>query len=480
MANYRYGFVARTLGEWEEFATNFKNTSNGWVPNLGEYIFIRNNSGEIKNYRIGDGKTLWNKLKDFDITDFIDPLTNETFQALNEEVVKINDKIGNFTNIVNFRGAFSKEEEVLNPVIGDIYLNTTNNNEYIYNKIKKGEEEIAEWVILGNSYADTRIKLPLKITTNFGYFTVNNSTGYREIKPEEFGGEQNKDLYVTFESFINKALQQKINPEIETPAAVITASGGTGEVGREYALPTATLKITSVGSYTYGPDTGITFDIGDVELKQGTNSVTNNTVMTKNSTIQLQATDSDTLYTDTAKSYTFTATASHTEGAIPVTNLGEEYPYEEGRIAAGPITIDDKTVTFSGYRKAFAGGTTAATLDSAVIRAATATKDSFSAMDTVGEALRFTATAGATKVFFAYPSKWQNSLGLKKPYFEMFGLAWAENSGFTEEENNIQVADARGTIEEVLQNPIPYKVYSWTPSGGPLTAESTEFRVYFK
>mgnify|MGYP006991643989 CR=1 FL=1 len=269
MANYRYGFVARTLGEWEEFATNFKNTSNGWVPNLGEYIFIRNNSGEIKNYRIGDGKTLWNKLKDFDITDFIDPLTNETFQELNKEVNEINEQIGNFTNIVNFRGAFSKEEVVLNPVIGDIYLNTTNNNEYIYNKIKKGEEEIAEWVILGNSYADTRIHLPLQITTDFGYFTLEEGNSYREITSSEFGG----DDYVTLQAFITKALQYERNPDITMPTAeIIVPDNRTGEVGSGYTLPTATLKITSVGTYQYGPaTTGITFAKEKVRLTEISN-----------------------------------------------------------------------------------------------------------------------------------------------------------------------------------------------------------------
>ena len=240
-------------------------------------------------------------------------------------------------------------------------------------------------------------------------------------------------------------LQQELYPTAnDKPSASISASGGSGEVGSSYTLPTATLTITDVGSYEYGDkETGITFAIGDVTLNQGSNSRTNDAIMTKGSTLKLQATDTETLYTDAAKSYTFTATASYEQSPkIPVTNLGN--PYEDARIPAGNVSIADKTVTFSGYRYAFAGGTTAATLDSAVVRSMSAKKSSKASMDSQNEALEFTAAAGATKVFFAYPATWTGT-----PYFEMFGLAWAENTDIVAKDN-IEVADARGTIDDVL------------------------------
>ena len=194
--------------------------------------------------------------------------------------------------------------------------------------------------------------------------------------------------------------------------------------------------------------------------------------MTKGSTLKLQATDTETLYTDTAKSYTFTATASYEQSPrIPVTNLGN--PYETARIPAGDVSITDKTVTFSGYRYAFAGGTTAATLDSAVVRAMTAKKFSKTSMDSQSEALEFTAAAGATKVFFTYPATWTGT-----PYFEMFGLAWAENTDIVAKDN-IEVADARGTVNGVLQGAVDYKLYCWELDT-PLQAETTKFRVWFK
>lgn len=42
----------------------------------------------------------------------------------------------------------------------------------------------------------------------------------------------------------------------------------------------------------------------------------------------------------------------------------------------------------------------------------------------------------------------------------MFGLAWAENTDIVAK-SNIQVADARGTVDGVLQGAMDYKLYCW-------------------
>lgn len=239
-------------------------------------------------------------------------------------------------------------------------------------------------------------------------------------------------------------LQQELYPTAnDKPSASISVSGGSGEVGSSYTLPTATLTIDDVGSYEYGDKaTGITFAIGNVTLSQGSNSKSNDAVMAKGSTLKLQATDTATLYTDSPKSYTFKGTASYPAGKVPVTNLGN--PYEAAKIPAGSVTISDKTATFSGYRYAFAGGTTAETIDSAIVRAMSAKKSSKTSMDSESEALYFDVAAGATKVFFAYPATWTGT-----PYFELKGLAWGENTDIVAKDN-IQVADYRGTVDGVL------------------------------
>ena len=324
----------------------------------------------------------------------------------------------------------------------------------------EGENSTFGWSAMDGNYSATNVFLKNDITLAGDFESIGN---YEKGKKIVKG--------TSLEALFSGMLQQELEPSASIPTASISVSGGSGEVGSTYTLPTATLTIDSVGSYTYGPDTGITFAANNVELKQGSNSKKNENTMGLNSTLKLQATDTETRYTDTAKSYTFTATATHTEGAVPVTNLGNARP--DAKIASDSIAIDSKTATFSGYRKAFAGGTTAATIDSAIVRAMTATKTSKTSMDSQNEALEFTAAAGATKVFFAYPATWTGT-----PYFEMFGLAWAENSDIVAK-SDIQVADARGTINGELQGATAYKLYAWELDT-PLQAESTKFRVWFK
>lgn len=333
----------------------------------------------------------------------------------------------------------------------------------------EGEDSSYGWSAMDGNYSATNVFLKNNITLAGSFTSVGN---YNKGKTLSAG--------TSLESILSGMLQQELYPTAnDKPNASISASGGSGEVGSSYTLPTATLTIDDVGSYEYGDKTtGITLAIGDVKLAQGadpdtaTNYKTNESVMAKGSTLKLQATDSATLYTDSAKTYTFSATASYPEGKVPVTNLNN--PYEDAKIPAGNITIDDKTVTFSGYRYAFAGGTTAATIDSAIARSMSAKKSSKGSMDSESEALEFTVAAGATKVFFTYPATWTGT-----PYFEMFGLAWGENTNIVAKDN-IQVADYRGSNEDgTLNGAVAYKLYAWELDT-PLQAESTKFRVWFK
>ena len=334
----------------------------------------------------------------------------------------------------------------------------------------EGEDSSHGWSAMDGNYSATNVFLKNKIELAGSFSSVGN---YNKGKTINAG--------TSLESLLSGMLQQELYPTAnDKPNAEITASGASGEVGTTYSAPTATLKITDVGSYEYGDQaTDITFAIGNVKIAEGadpataTNYKTNEAVMTKDSTLKLTASAGGT-YADTSKSYTFSGTASYPAGKVPVTNLGNAYA--TAQIPAGDVTIENKTITFSGYRKAFAGGSTVAALDSAAIRAASATKTSFSSMDSESEALEFTAAAGATKVFFAYPSTW--SVGTKKPYFEMFGLAWGENTDIVAK-TDVQVADARGTVEGELQGAIAYKLYCWELDT-PLQAESTKFRVWFK
>jgi hypothetical protein len=172
-------------------------------------------------------------------------------------------------------------------------------------------------------------------------------------------------------------------------------------------------------------------------------------------------------YADSSKSYTFSGTASYPAGAIPVTNLGNAYP--DAQIPAGDVTIADKTISFSGWRRIFGGGTDAATIDSATIRALAQLKKTTDSVPTTsgGKGIVFNAAKGSTKVVFAYPSSWTS----KTPKFEIFTMAWGTTEGFVE--STVSVADATGTGGYK-----DYKVYTYTPAT-PLAADNTQYCVYF-
>lgn len=428
--------------------------------------YLEDGSGLVK-IKAGDGEQLWSAL----------PYIGSDVKDANVFQVELSadqtDDIAAIEAAVAAEGAEKQNGDVaiVKAAIADGKYSYTS---YVYESALdvEGENSSHGWSAMDGNYSATNVFLKNKIELAGDFTSVGNYTK----------GTTTIAAGTSLEALLSGMLQQELYPTAnDKPNASISASGGSGEVGSEYTVPTATLKITDVGSYEYGDKaTGITFAIGSVKLAEGadpataTNYKTNTTVMAKDSTMTLKASGDKVLYTDASRSYTFSGTASYEAGKVPVTNLGNEYA--AAQIPAGSVTIDDKTVTFSGYRKAFAGGSTAATLDSATIRAASATKNSFNAMDTQGEALEFTAAKGATKVFFAYPSTW--SVGGKKPYFEMFGLAWAENTDIVAKAD-VQVADYRGTVDGALQGAIAYKLYCWELDT-PLQAETTKFRVWFK
>ena len=337
------------------------------------------------------------------------------------------------------------------------------------------------WEAMDGNYDATNVYFKNDITLAGKYTRVGNVTKTNEAATGTLSA-AGKSLADVMQSIFTQELYPNTGSNRDVPNIALSGDEDkTGEVGSSYTLPTVTVKVSDVGSYAYGPATGIKFETGDLTISQGSNnSKTNDADMVKDSTMSLQATDTETLYLDTAKSYTFNASGSYTAGAAPKTNLGNLLDNNDNvdtwtyRIPAGTATASARTIKRSGYRNMFAGGTTAATVDSAVIRGFSAKKGS----KPTGEssALEFTAAGGTTKVVCAFPNGWTGT-----PYFEMFGLAWAENTNFVAR-TNVNVADARGNdAEGNPQGAMSYKVYSWELSAdAPLEAETTKFRVWFK
>ena len=319
----------------------------------------------------------------------------------------------------------------------------------------------------------------IKFTETFGKYQPDSVKGYVEVPLTKSVDGETKPK--SLQEIFMDAYQVSKDPVVISPSASISASGGSGEVGTAFSAPTAKLTIDGVGSYTYGPDTGITFKIEDVKLAEGAdpatakNYKTNDSQMVQDNNISLAATAGGT-YGDTAITYTFSGTASYTPNktAVPVNNLGEKV--ESLRLGYNATTdsvaieVKDKTISFTGYRYIFAGGTTAnGDNASDIIRSLEKKKKSTDSIPTTsgGTGIKFSAAKGSTKVIFAYPATWTS----KTPKFEIFTMAWGATGGF--EKSTVSVADATKTGGYK-----DYTVYTYTPAG-PLEAENTEYCVYF-
>lgn len=348
------------------------------------------------------------------------------------------------------------------------------------------------WAALDGNYRADNVYFDSDITLAGSYTTVGNVTKSSNAATGTLSA-KGKTLEQVMQTIFTKELYPATGGSINKPSLSISAdtNGSTsGEVGEQYTLPTATLKVSDVGAYSYGPATGITFPATKLTLAQGavstaTNKVSNDSkAFAANDTISLTATDTNDRYTDSVITYTFNASGTYTQGAAPKTNLGTLLDTDDSsseaiakwkyRIPAGTATASKLDVTRTGYRYMFAGGTTVATLDSATIRSFAAKKNT--KPTNADTALEFYAAGGTTKVVCAFPNGWTGT-----PYFEMFGLAWGENTNFAAR-TNVTVADARGNDGEGNpQGGMSYKIYSWElPSDAPLDAESTKFRVWFK
>ena len=209
----------------------------------------------------------------------------------------------------------------------------------------------AAWEAMDGNYSADNVFMPenMVITEKFGKYDI-PTTGSRELTCAG----------MTVKAFINDAFAQTKSGTKTNPAFSLTVNGGTGEIGTKYTVPAATLKMTGVGSYQYGPATGITVPVNKAVIKATTSGheqeLSNSTAMAVNSTISTTAgtTNAET-YLSGGATYTYTATANYTEGAVPKNNIGADDP--GNKIPAGSFS-DSKTATFTGYYPAYYAFTT--------------------------------------------------------------------------------------------------------------------------
>lgn len=222
------------------------------------------------------------------------------------------------------------------------------------------------WAAADGNYRSDNVYFDsdLTYTANIGVFSVPSSGS--GIIPAE--GKNVKEV-------LSSILAAPKNPTTNQP--YITVSGTTSEVEIGTTVNLSYTINTNAGSYTYGPATGVTFETYSATC----DGETENT-----------KTGSFSVIAETAAK-TVSASATHTDGAVPVNNLGTAYP--AGQIKAGTKSASGCKVT--GVRHMFYGPCTSdLLLDSEAIRKLTHEK-------AVAKTLSTAAGAGCVKYAVAVP-----------------------------------------------------------------------------
>ena len=319
------------------------------VPLKGEIVYDQTNH----KMKIGDGETSLGNLKFVggDEAKHFDVMAN-----VGEEDVAAITRVAGSAELHTGDTAIVKRT-----IINDKISHTA----YVYNG--------TNWAACDGNYRADNVYFDDDITYTVAIGTLAQPSG-----SDKFAA-KGKNVEQVFASL----MAQEANPSKTAPAVTIgtQTNFGTFEIGTKKNLGYgATL---SAGSYTYGPPTGITAQSWEVSCTGVTDKKTTATGTFEN--IVAEA---------TAKK--ITAKATYNEGAIPVTNLGNQYP--AGKIAAGSASKDSNVL--QGVRYMFWGPmTTDAAIDSAAVRALAHNKAT-----STGTLATFGAGAGAKKVVVAVPS----------------------------------------------------------------------------
>ena len=299
-------------------------------------------------------------------------------------------------------------------VTHDIYDEIDSSNAYVYNTT--GDANV--WQPLNSKYnaEDVYFASNLVITANIGVQTI-DSSGSKTLDTAGKNLKQVLDMIVAEEK----------NPSVTQPSVSVTLSNsGAKEVGTNFT-PNYSCRLNP-GSYQYGPATGVTATSWSISDTNSNSSDTQNGSLTAFQVIE-------------GTNYRVSATVQHTAGAIPVTNLGNEYA--SGQIQAGSKSANSATVT--GYRNTFYGTlTTKDSLpDSTVIRGLSRSNRQLNN----GSKFSINIPVGAIRVVISYPATLRNLTSVT----DVNGMGAEIGSSFTL--NTIQVSG------ENNYNPVDYKTY---------------------
>lgn len=275
---------------------------------------------DLHIFKVGDGTKTWSEIT----TSFVDLAAVQ--KAINDATKNLHT-----TDVYQKEIALGGDKaaalaEIISPVKGDIAIikEALQGGKYQYTAYVRGE---TNWEAMDGNYDAENVyfQKDLTITAPIGVQTI-PSSGSKTLSTTGKNIKQVFDMIVAEEK----------NPSTTQPTAELNSSNiGSKEVGTNIAI--AYSFATTPGSYTYGPDTGVTFSGYEATFNGETLTGASGTFAS------IQVTDSTNL--------SISGKCSSSEGAIPVTNLGN--PYEAGKIAAKNYTPSKGTLT--GYRGWFYG-----------------------------------------------------------------------------------------------------------------------------
>lgn len=372
------------------------------IPKAGEPVY----ENDTRKLKIGDGVTPLSELKYFggDSAKNFDVVPNDS----EADVAAI-------TRVVGDAEVHTGDTAIVKRVIsGD----KTSYTAYVYD---------GEWKAMDGNYRADNVYFDDDITYTVAIGTLAKPSGSAKFAAKGKNVEQ----------VLSSLMAQEANPSKSNPAVSFSSTGGLGtfEIGTKKNLTyTAAL---SAGGYTYGPATGITAQTWEVSCTGVTDKLTTATGTFENVVAEA-----------TAKK--ITAKATYNDGAIPVTNLGNQYP--AGQIKAGTASKDSGNLI--GVRHMFYGVVESAdfALDSAHIRGL---KHEAAAKKTIST---FTAGAGALKVVVACPAGY-NVTKVTLPS----AMGADATADFVKQGGTVQVEGAEGYTAAA------YSVWVFEPASIPST-----------
>lgn len=372
------------------------------VPKAGEIVY----ENDTRKMKIGDGSTSYADLKYFGGD-----------SAKNFDVVPTDgeDDVAAITRVVASAEVHTGDTAIVKRVISGDKISYT---AYVYD---------GEWKAMDGNYRADNVYFDDDITYTVAIGTLAKPSGSAKFAAKGKNVEQ----------VLSSLMAQEANPSKSNPAVSFSSTGGLGtfEIGTKKNLTyTAAL---SAGGYTYGPATGITAQTWEVSCTGVADKLATATGTFENVVAEA-----------TAKK--ITAKATYNDGAIPVTNLGNQYP--AGQIKAGTASKDSGNLI--GVRHMFYGVVKSAdfALDSAHIRGL---NHEAAAKKTIST---FTAGDGALKVVVACPAGY-NVTKVTLPS----AMGADATADFVKQGGTVQVEGAEGYTAAA------YSVWVFEPASIPST-----------